>query len=210
MWTQHGLPGQYLGSGFAVGGAAGDVNADGFNDVVVGAQFFDNPEWNEGKVFVYHGSPAGLSTSSVWTAESDQPNAWFGFAVAGAGDVNGDGYSDLIVGAPGYDSGLGGAFVSPGSNVGWAVGSAGDLNSDGYSEVSPVVLTPTDGAVVSSTSTSPLKGARFLLRHGTSRPASWPSGSPLSVNPALKRSARVRCRLGPDDTQSRLGPGPAV
>ncbi|TPW04263.1 MAG: FG-GAP repeat-containing protein, partial [bacterium] len=53
---------------------AGDVNGDGFSDVIVGAPAFDNGQTNEGRVFVYHGSAAGLSVAASWTAESNQAN----------------------------------------------------------------------------------------------------------------------------------------
>jgi len=87
--------GSYLGMSV---GTAGDVNGDGYSDVIVGAPFFDNGQSGEGRAFVYHGSANGLSASPAWTAESDQDNAQFG-SVSMAGDVNGDGYSDIIVGA---------------------------------------------------------------------------------------------------------------
>ena len=136
---------------------AGDVNGDGFSDVIVGGYLYDNGETNEGRAFVYHGSPAGLAASPNWTAESNQEDANFGISVATAGDVNGDGYSDIIVGAQLYDNSEpdeGGAFVYLGSAAGlgtthaWsAVGSrdgvafgrsvntAGDVNGDGFSDV---------------------------------------------------------------------------
>ncbi|HJN75290.1 MAG TPA: integrin alpha, partial [Myxococcota bacterium] len=55
--------------------------------------------------FLYLGSPAGLSTSPDWTAESAQAGAEFGDSVSSAGDVNGDGYADVAVGAHWYDGG---------------------------------------------------------------------------------------------------------
>ena len=84
--------------GFSVA-TAGDVNDDGFSDVVVSAPSYDNGQTDEGRVFVYLGSASGLGLSPAWTAESDQASASFGFSVATAGDVNGDGFSDVVIGA---------------------------------------------------------------------------------------------------------------
>ena len=146
--------------GFSVA-AAGDVNGDGYGDVIIGAFTFDDgANTNEGQVFVYHGSPTGLSATPNSTLDdADQANAWFGASVASAGDVNGDGYCDVIIGASGYDDGAntdeGRAFVYYGSstglsvtpdntpddadqataNFGLSVASAGDINGDGYSDV---------------------------------------------------------------------------
>ncbi len=142
--------------------SAGDVNGDGYGDVIVGAVLFDSRASNDGKVFVYHGSPSGPSTFPDWTADSGQAEARMGYSVASAGDVNGDGYGDVIVGARGYsnpDADEGAAFVWHGSasglgasgtpaNADWSaegaqagayfgfsVASAGDVNGDGYGDV---------------------------------------------------------------------------
>ena len=136
---------------------AGDINGDGYSDFIVGADLYDNGEDDEGRAYVYLGSATGLATSPAWTAESDQASARFGHSVQAAGDVNGDGYSDVIVGADLYDNGEmdeGGAFVYLGSSSGLAtspawtaesnqigaalgrwVATAGDINGDGYSDV---------------------------------------------------------------------------
>ncbi len=136
---------------------AGDVNGDGYSDVIVGAYMFDNGQINEGRAFVYHGSSSGLSITVNWTAESDQADAWFGYSVSAAGDVNGDGYSDIIIGAYLYDNGQtdeGRVYVYHGSSsglsasanwtaesdqsnawFGYSVSTAGDVNGDGYSDV---------------------------------------------------------------------------
>jgi hypothetical protein len=142
--------------------SAGDVNGDGYSDVIVGAALYDNGQTDEGAAFIYQGSASGISTSDVFTLENNQASAYMGNCVASAGDVNGDGYSDVIVGAPSYDNGQtdeGAAFVYHGSasgisttvaatlesnqanaQMGKAVASAGDVNGDGYSDV--IVGTP--------------------------------------------------------------------
>jgi len=116
-WTAYGnKPGARFGSSV---GTAGDVNNDGYDDVIVGAYTYDNGEPNEGRAFVYHGSNTGLSATANWTAESDQVNAYFGVSVGTAGDVNNDGFDDVIVGANAYDNGQvyeGAAFVFYGTS----------------------------------------------------------------------------------------------
>ena len=152
----------YLGTSVS---GAGDVNGDGYADVIVGAYGYDAGQGNEGAAFVFLGSASGIADGSPATAaaqlESDKAYAYLGSSVSGAGDVNGDGYADVIVGARDYDAGQsdeGAAFVFLGSASGIADGSpataaaqlesdkayaylgssvsgAGDVNGDGYADV---------------------------------------------------------------------------
>jgi signal transduction histidine kinase len=137
--------------------SAGDVNGDGFADVIVGAPYADHGDLNEGLAFVYHGSRAGLSLKPQWVGESNHAHALLGFSVSGAGDINGDGFDDAIVGVPYATDGQyneGAAVVFNGSRQGlsrqpsWIVESdntqqfmgkqvtfAGDVNGDGYDDV---------------------------------------------------------------------------
>ncbi len=198
--------------GNAVAGA-GDVNGDGYDDIIVGKGF----DHDTGKVYIYHGEPSGLNKTPVFTEVgqdatsnfgvaagrggrrrwrrlcrcyrrcaaqpggravrrqglrlSGQPRrAWlslrpssprarmlgdqFGFSVARAGDVNGDGFDDLVVGARGYQTFTGRAYIYAGcaggpqatpiftatgeaanSNFGRSVSGAGDVNGDGLDDV---------------------------------------------------------------------------
>src|SRR5207245_1145792 len=121
-------------------GSAGDVNRDGFGDVVVGAPGgFSQPN-----VFVYLGSPTGLSTVSAWSLDSgSHPGAAVPVFASTAGDVNGDGFGDLIVAGASkvsvYPGGPAGLSTAPlwtvTSEFTSAVGAAGDVNGDGYGDV---------------------------------------------------------------------------
>ena len=142
--------------GIAVG-TAGDVNGDTYDDVIIGASGYGNGEALEGMMYVFFGATDGLTTTRVFTFESNQTGAIFGTAVGAAGDVNGDGYDDITVGAPQYDvpgtADVGAAFVffgtgdgisstytllygdQGGSRFGDAVSAAGDVNHDGYGDI---------------------------------------------------------------------------
>ena len=77
---------------------AGDTNGDGYDDVVIGGDQFMN---RTGQVYVYlgNGSAAGIgTTAAVKIPGSDGQSGYFGMVVAGPGDVDGDGYSDVVVG----------------------------------------------------------------------------------------------------------------
>ena len=137
--------------------SAGDVNGDGFDDVLVSARRFDAGESNEGRVFLFLGSASGLGLTPDWTFDGDQNNALFGIALGGAGDVDGDGFDDVLIGANQFSNdqfGEGRAFLFRGSAAGlgaapdWtaegdqidarfgeSVSGIGDLNSDGFADV---------------------------------------------------------------------------
>jgi len=92
---------------------AGDINGDGFDDIIVGADGYDISGTNrEGAAYIFFGASNLSGTKSLGgvdsadltilgKAASDQ----LGKSVSGAGDVNGDGFDDIIVGADGNDDG---------------------------------------------------------------------------------------------------------
>lgn len=155
-WTVEGdEPGSHIGRSVA---NAGDVNGDGYGDVIVGASSYRN---NMGRAFVYYGSADGPDKSNSWSAQGAQANNNFGSSVASAGDINNDGYSDVIIGESGFDRSRGRVFVYYGSATGlgttpnWSMegnayasssstfgggfggsaASAGDVNHDGFDDI---------------------------------------------------------------------------
>ena len=150
---------------FATGSSvssAGDVNGDGFDDMIVGAKS-GLALGDSSKAYIVFGKASGFS-SSLLLSDLDGTNgfalvgsgrfALTGYSVAAAGDVNGDGFADLIVGAPGENAsyvvyGKASGFAAsiwatdldgtdgfklsgdPAGGGGSSVASAGDINGDG-------------------------------------------------------------------------------
>jgi glycosylphosphatidylinositol phospholipase D len=147
--------------------SAGDVNGDGIGDVIIGAP---NAEPSPGTAYVVFGTrnarPASVDLTALDGANgfrivATPPNGQLGFSVSAAGDVNGDGIDDIIVGAPSV--GTGAAYVVfgrtgqfpadldlatldglngfriegavAGAGLGHGVGAAGDVNGDGIDDV---------------------------------------------------------------------------
>jgi hypothetical protein len=132
----------YLGASVS---GAGDVNSDGYDDVIVGAPESDVGGSDAGQSYVYSGQTGEL----LWTFTGEADGDEFGSSVSGAGDVDDDGYDDLIVGAPQSDSGgsdAGRAYLysgqsgillftftgdAAGDHLGYSVSDAGDVDNDG-------------------------------------------------------------------------------
>jgi len=141
-------------AGDALGGSvagAGDVNGDGEADFIIGARYASPGGLsNAGSAYVY----SGLNGALLYQKDGAAAYDWLGCSVAGAGDVNGDGYADFIIGAdstrPGGRRGAGSAYVysgldsmlfywkggaAAGDLLGYSVAGIGDINGDGKADV---------------------------------------------------------------------------
>jgi hypothetical protein len=90
--TITGARGDYLGLTMD---CAGDVDDDGFEDLVTGGQWADD----NGEVRIYTGSSSGLTTTPAVTVSSSVYNMDLGYSVAGVGDIDGDGFDDVLASA---------------------------------------------------------------------------------------------------------------
>ena len=140
--------------GWSVSGA-GDVNGDGYDDVIIGAKLHTSPfGYYAGRAHILFGGPQMDNLTDV-VLDGCNTSDYFGISVSGAGDLNGDGYDDVVVGACGAmgvpnEAGYAKVFLGgknmdsvpdltlkgkgPGDAFGVAVSGAGDLNGDGYDD----------------------------------------------------------------------------
>ncbi len=137
-------PGERFGVALA---AAGDADGDGHDDLAVGAPRANGAGASAGRVVLYHGRDGTV----LWSLDGAAEPGRFGEALAPAGDVDGDGSPDLVVGAPsGGPSGAGAAYVvrardgstvlaiagaAAGDRFGHSVAGVGDVDLDGFPDI---------------------------------------------------------------------------
>ena len=176
--------------GWSVAGA-GDTNNDGNDDVVVGTRQLGGTRTGYARIL------SGTNGNTLQTFAGTHSGSWLGYSVAGLGDVNKDGRSDVIVGEPkarlNSKAMAGGANVysgidgkrlwrvvgsAAGDELGTSVGAAGDINGDGNADFlvgAPLSdLAGMDAGVLlgySGANGAPLvtvRGSKALVRLGSS------------------------------------------
>jgi hypothetical protein len=174
---------------------AGDVNGDGFSDVLVAAPHEEGPAADAGRVYLFLGSANGLAAAAAWSWSANQAQGATGTSVAAAGDVNGDGFADVVVGTPGWTVGgsanAGKISVFHGgptptglppnpsyertaptptaqARFGASVGTAGNVNGDPYDDLVVGAPLHTSGGLTG-------RGAAFVFHGGNAGLAAAPA-----------------------------------
>ncbi len=142
----HAFAGKQAGERFGASvSSAGDFDGDGFDDLIIGMPGHAKKGVDAGAVTIISGRK-GKELATLYGKQGDL----FGASVSEAGDLNADGFGDVVVGAPGADDGKGAAYLllgkkaklrllvegeQEGEQLGWSVSAAGDVDQDGFFDV---------------------------------------------------------------------------
>ena len=138
----------------AVVSGAGDMNGDGFRDFIVSDPYFDGPTAASGAVYVIFGAPGvtggGFDLSALdgrngFRIDGNQEGSSLGLHVSAAGDINGDGFDDVVIGDPHYRNG-------DCSGIAYVI--LGHTGSFAPSPVQEPMFSSGEGAALSRTSSS--------------------------------------------------------
>jgi len=204
--------------GLAVAGA-GDVDGDGVPDVLIGAPGEQPAGANSGRAYLFSGA-SGLLLHAIVSPNVEE-TGFFGSAVSGAGDLDGDGLADVLLGGGGEDTaggfGAGRAYAFRGVNgsllftlespngqaggvFGLALASAGDVDGDGRPEIAV-------GAMGESTTAGNAAGRAYVMPAPTvvaAIPVAGESGLAVEVAPNPSRDVVVVRFSLPADGQVRV------